>query len=292
MKKKYKFIEEKEVLGTDGKKHILHRIQAIEEFWNAEEGDIGGWIEKESNLSHDGNAWIKNDACVYGNARIEGNAVVSEQAQVYGNAIVSEQAEVYGNACVFGNACVDCNAKVYDYATVGEEARITSHARVYGQANISRQAGVGGFSHILENAYVGENAHIYGAAMIAGRAIVRGNAIITGDTRLAGQIVVEGDTYMNTSNIYHTEGRIGYDAYLEGEDGIVVLKNIGEPHGVLCFYKGESGKIYVSTTHYFDEAFFVGELKDWCSKVQEFYRGTMMEDVLKLAMEIALLKLL
>ena len=30
--------------------------------------ELGGWIEKESNLSQDGDAWVCGDARVYGNA--------------------------------------------------------------------------------------------------------------------------------------------------------------------------------------------------------------------------------
>ena len=37
---------------------ILHRIRAIRDFSNVKTGDLGGYIEKESNLSHDGNCWI------------------------------------------------------------------------------------------------------------------------------------------------------------------------------------------------------------------------------------------
>ena len=33
-------------------------------------GDLGGWIEKEENLSHEGNAWVCGDAEVYGNAEV------------------------------------------------------------------------------------------------------------------------------------------------------------------------------------------------------------------------------
>lgn len=292
MKKKYKFIEEKEVLGTDGKKHTLHRIQAIKEFWNVEKGDIGGWVEKEANLSHDGNAWVKNDACIYGNARIEGNAVISEQAEVYGNAIISGQAEVYGNACVLGNACIDGNAKVYDEAVVGEEARITSHAKVYERAEIHGQAKICEFSSIWGGAYIGEKARVYGTATIGGRAIVRGSAIITGDTRLAGQIKVQGNAYMNTDNIWHTEGRLDYDACIEDENSLLVFKNIGEPHGVLCFYKGESGELYASITHHFDEAYYVGKVKDWYREVQKFYGETRLGEILRLAMEIAVRRLI
>lgn len=44
------------------------------------EGDLGGFIEKEENLSHSGCAWV------YGNAKIYGNAKVCGYAEVYGNA--------------------------------------------------------------------------------------------------------------------------------------------------------------------------------------------------------------
>lgn len=43
-----------------GKK--LFRIKALISFGNVEEGELGGYVEKEENLSNDGNAWV------YGNA--------------------------------------------------------------------------------------------------------------------------------------------------------------------------------------------------------------------------------
>ena len=79
-------------------------------------GELGGWIEKESNLSD--NAWVYDNACVsgnarvYGNARVCGNARVSGNACVYGNAWVSGDARVSGNAWVSGDACVYGNARV------------------------------------------------------------------------------------------------------------------------------------------------------------------------------------
>ena len=35
--------------------HTLHRIKALKDFAFIKKGDMGGWIEKESNLSQDGN---------------------------------------------------------------------------------------------------------------------------------------------------------------------------------------------------------------------------------------------
>ena len=84
----------------------LFRIKALISFGSVEEGEIGGYVEKEDNLSSSGNAWVSGDARVYGNARVSGDAEVYGNARVYGDARVSGNAEVYGNAWVYGNARV------------------------------------------------------------------------------------------------------------------------------------------------------------------------------------------
>ena len=81
----------------------LHRIECIEAFADIEAGENGGWVEKESNLSQIGNAWVYGDAQVYGNAWVYGNAQVSGDAWVSGDARVYGDAQVYGNAWVYGD---------------------------------------------------------------------------------------------------------------------------------------------------------------------------------------------
>ena len=87
----------------------LFRIKALIEFGNVKAGDLGGYIEKEENLSHMGNAWVSGNAQVSGDAWVSGNARVSGDAQVSGNA------RVFGNAQVFGDARVSGD-KDYAYA--------------------------------------------------------------------------------------------------------------------------------------------------------------------------------
>lgn len=43
-------------------------------------GDLGGWVESEHNLDHEGACWVYGSAHVYGSAR------VSDSARVYGSA--------------------------------------------------------------------------------------------------------------------------------------------------------------------------------------------------------------
>ena len=51
----------------------LFRIKALIEFGNVKAGDLGGYIEKEKNLSHMGNAWVSGNAQVFGDARVSGD---------------------------------------------------------------------------------------------------------------------------------------------------------------------------------------------------------------------------
>nr|DAY06571.1 MAG TPA: Putative transferase, nesg, ydcK, Structural Genomics.38A [Bacteriophage sp.] len=56
----------------------LFRIKALISFSDVEKGELGGYVEKEENLSHSGNAWVYDDARVSGNAWVSGNAEVSK----------------------------------------------------------------------------------------------------------------------------------------------------------------------------------------------------------------------
>lgn len=52
----------------------LFRIKALIEFGNVKAGELGGFTEKEENLSQDGNAWVYDNARVYGDACVYGDA--------------------------------------------------------------------------------------------------------------------------------------------------------------------------------------------------------------------------
>ena len=135
MDKKYEMLKDDTIeVGI----RILHRIKALKDFNDVRKGDLGGYIEKEENLSHEGNCWIYDnanvfdDAKVYGDAQVYGDACVSNNAQVFDDAWVFGDAQVFGNACVsnnaqvFGNACVSNNAQVFGDACVSNNAHITN----------------------------------------------------------------------------------------------------------------------------------------------------------------------
>ena len=48
----------------------MHQIVCVTAFASVAAGEVGGYIEKEVNLSQDGNAWV------FGNAKVFGNAIL------------------------------------------------------------------------------------------------------------------------------------------------------------------------------------------------------------------------
>ena len=86
--------DKKYTLTTESISHFnknSYRIKALVDFSDVKKGELGGFVEKEANLSHEGNAWVFGDAKVYGDARVYGNAWVYGDAEVYGDAKVFEK---------------------------------------------------------------------------------------------------------------------------------------------------------------------------------------------------------
>ena len=169
--KKYELTEE--TFTVFGK--TLYRIRAVRDFGSVKTGEFGGYIEKEENLSHFGNAWISGDARVFGDARVSGNARVSgdarvfDNAKVYGNAWVYGEVQVAGNAWVYGDARVSENAWVYGDARVSGDARVFDNAWVYGNAKVSGDARVSGNAWVYGNAEVFNTRHFFVQGPIGSR---------------------------------------------------------------------------------------------------------------------------
>ena len=114
--KKYELVE----TDTIGK---LKRIRALRSFGNVAKGDLGGYIENETNLSHNDICWVLDNAQVYGNAQVLDNA------RVFGNAWVYGDAWVFGNAQVFGNMKVTQNV-LYMFLTRDNMTASDSHIAI------------------------------------------------------------------------------------------------------------------------------------------------------------------
>jgi len=91
----------------------FYRIRALIDIprHGVKAGDLGGRVQSESNLSHEGDCWIEQGggACqsarIKGNAILQGRSIVSDYARVSGSAIINSSA-LYENSFISGNAVV------------------------------------------------------------------------------------------------------------------------------------------------------------------------------------------
>ena len=113
--RKYEFTDE--TLERNG--IVYHRIRAKKSFdlvtgEKVNKGDLGGFLEKESNLSEEGNCWVKDNARVGGvNTYIMENAVLAGTSEALHGVTLSGQAHVHGMSYLFKVSAGD-NVEICD----------------------------------------------------------------------------------------------------------------------------------------------------------------------------------
>lgn len=161
MDKKYEILKDQSITMNGS---MIYRIKALKDFGDVKAGDMGGFVEKEENLSHEGPCWIYGDAMVYHNAKVKDNAIVRDYVHVYDDAQVLQNAIVEGHARVFDHATVFANARIKDNGNVFD------HARVHG------------FAVVQDNATVSGDTRVCGESIIKDYAKVDGYVIVTKGT--------------------------------------------------------------------------------------------------------------
>ena len=180
--KKYEFVKEDFVVMND---HLLYRIKAVRDFGSVKVGDLGGYIEKEENLSHEGDCWVDDNAMVYEDATVYDDGKVSGYAKVNGRSRIHDYAHVYGNT------------------TITDNAQVNGHAQVYGNAKLHSYASASECAKVYKNANVGGFAGIYGCVNVCGNAIVNGKTILSGsifvyDGAIKGNYLFGGSDIIRT----------------------------------------------------------------------------------------------
>ena len=139
-----------------------------------EVGTIGGWLEKETNLSHEGNCFVFDQASVRDNGRVIGNAMVREHATVFGRATIYDNAYVCGRAKVGGSCLIQNSAYIGGDCEVKDDANVGGYTRVYEQALIAGYAEVNGDVSIRGYAEIFGNAYLNAEIAVSGRAYING----------------------------------------------------------------------------------------------------------------------
>ena len=146
--------------GTQFNDKTLYRIRAEVPFGKIQEGDLGGFVESEKNLTQEGHAWVSGNARISGDAKVSGNARISGNADVSGNAKILGNARITNNAWVYGDAKVTGNARVSGSAWVFGSAWVSGSSWVYGDAKVSEKARISGRAEVSGNAEIGGDAKV------------------------------------------------------------------------------------------------------------------------------------
>lgn len=178
---------------TDKRQRIvrLYRIISLRELsipgnYNVALNEIGGYVESEANLSHDGNCWIANSAKVFDRAQItddslvKDDAAVFEDAMVKGNSIISNYARVRGNPEILDGIISDCadvkgSPKIH-YTAMRNSSAIYGKALV-GHTNMHNGAMIHGDAVVeactlLDVSEIRGSADVYNCKL-SGRAIIQ-----------------------------------------------------------------------------------------------------------------------
>ncbi len=183
MHKKYK-LREDDTIVREGR--TLYRIEALRNVgFDVQEGDVGGYVEKEANLSQEGSCWLYQEACAYEDAHVE------EKAMLYGRSTVRGKARLSGEAHLLDRAIVEGEA------IVGSSVRLLGHVVVGGRAEVQGRVILYAFVHVGESARVQGDAkrflRIQGTTMIVGSAVMQGYGIFPEEEAIleAGNFQVE-----------------------------------------------------------------------------------------------------
>ena len=140
----------------------LYRITLLIDLPGFKAGSVGGLIEKEANLYHEGNAWVFGNARVYGNSKVFGDSLVSGNSWVYGDSRVFGDSQVSGDSLVSGNSWVSGDSLVSGNSWVSGNAQVygnswvSGNAQVFGDAWNTSPLYIQGSQHSLTNSSYGK----------------------------------------------------------------------------------------------------------------------------------------
>lgn len=174
--KKFEFTGEELTLnyGDEGVA-VMKRIRALFDIkaHNVKAGDLGGYLEDESCLSHFGDAWVADSAMIHNSSTVSGDAIVMDSAMLFlncylhGTVFVRDSAKLYRANVQGENISIGDVAVLEDCYLHGDSIHIMDASvlqwvktnRNLNGLEIAENAQVIG-THKQNTLFTGENIHI------------------------------------------------------------------------------------------------------------------------------------
>lgn len=187
-KEKFELVKKntKIAYGSNGEEITLYQIRALRDFTCpfklnpddeildqtlVKKGDLGGYVQKEENLSHEDGCWIFEEAEVRDNGRVEGNARLVGRSLVRDNAIVRGYSCLAANAYVWGNAVLDGGTQMKGLVSIGGNSRTNGYVSINGNSQVRGDSVLDGNiflngTIVVENAKLTNNVHLCGQYLV------------------------------------------------------------------------------------------------------------------------------
>jgi len=109
----------------------LFRIKALRDFSDVKKGQLGGFVQNEYNLSHEGDCWIYSDASACDSSKVQDNAklrdfcMLRDYAKLSDNAVMQEYVTLEGRGSLSGNAVMMNDSFMTGRSSASGDAVIT-----------------------------------------------------------------------------------------------------------------------------------------------------------------------
>jgi Uncharacterized protein conserved in bacteria len=179
------------ITTENGERQIeIYRIKALKDFGYVKAGELGGFVESKTSLSHEGDCWIGGNAQVYDHSTVYENGIVEDNAQVhkysriYGNGIVKGNSQVYGSSIVCKNGLVSGDSRV-DNSKILENSTVKDNAKVN--------------SSLIDNSIISDNSKVI-YSTVSSNSIVEGSSKICKSSEVISSII-SGDAICRESKV-------------------------------------------------------------------------------------------
>ena len=195
--KKYEILIDKEhTVKYNGR--ILHRIRALKDFDGVKKGDIGGFVQSEHNLSHDGNCWIYDDAkcmdsakcmddsimfdnsIMYNNSKMYDYSRMCDYSKMFDNSIMYNNSIMFDNSRMYDNSIMYDNSRMLDNSKMYDNSKMCGNSKMYDNSQMYNNSKMFGNSKMFDNTKMYDNSSLHGNAKISDNTILKNNDKIYG----------------------------------------------------------------------------------------------------------------
>lgn len=185
------------------KGRIVFRICSVKDFGRMPAGSVGGIVEKESNLSQEGDSWIGYDSKVYGDSRVEGNATIAGNCTLRGNVLIKDSVTCYGKIKISGKVIISGGSKLRGIITIKSK-----NLTIDGRSSIGHEVKLVGFVGRIFNTKISGSSikgkgHISCSEIMGKTEIhVKNKLAITTGSRISNAVITLGSFYCKASSVF------------------------------------------------------------------------------------------